>query len=446
MTSSHREKPIMKRVLTGITTSGIPHLGNYAGAIRPAIQMSQEPGVDAFYFLADYHSLVKCEDAQRVARSRLQVAATWLAAGLDTEKTTFYRQSDITEIPELGWLLTCVTPKGLMNRAHAYKASVDANLEKGLEPDDGVNMGLFSYPILMAADILIFKAHTVPVGRDQIQHLEMARDIAQRFNYLYGQGKELFVMPQEYIAEHVATLPGLDGRKMSKSYDNTIPLFEGTERDLKNAIQRIVTDSRGPGEPKDPESAHLYAIFKAFASPEHSQQFAQELREGLSWGEAKERLYQLINTEIAPMRERYHELMAQPQLIEDILQAGAEKARKITRPFMQELRRAVGLRSATFSLEQPEEKQADTEKEPRWVSFKENESFFIRLLDPSGATVFLSHPFAAPKEMGQAMRALQQGQFELEYAGESAKLLLDGIEIAELSQEQAEQVKKYCLL
>src|SRR5690625_3415695 len=231
-----------KRVLTGITTTGIPHLGNYAGAIRPAVEASQQEGVDAFYFLADYHALVKCEDAERVIRSRLQIAATWLAAGLDPEQVTFYRQSDIVEIPELCWLLTCLTPKGLMNRAHAYKASVDANLEKGLEPDDGVNMGLFSYPILMAADILIFKANQVPVVRDQIQHLEMARDIAQRFNHMYGQGKELFVMPYEYIAEHVATLPGLDGRKMSKSYDNTIPLRSEERRVGKESRARREVD------------------------------------------------------------------------------------------------------------------------------------------------------------------------------------------------------------
>lgn len=434
----------MKRVLTGITTSGIPHLGNYAGAIRPAIEMSQESGVDAFYFLADYHSLVKCEDAHRVARSRLQVAATWLAAGLDVERATFYRQSDIIEIPELCWLLTCLTPKGLMNRAHAYKAAVDDNLDKGNEPDDGVNMGLFSYPILMAADILIFKANIVPVGRDQIQHLEMARDIAQRFNYMYGDGEQLFVMPQEYIAEHVATLPGLDGRKMSKSYDNTIPLFEGTERDLKSAIQRIVTDSRGPGEPKDPEDAHLYTLYKAFATSEQSQDFAQQLRDGLSWGEAKEKLFKLINAEIAPMRELYHELMAQPQIIEDILQAGAEKARKITLPFMEQIRRAVGLRPATLSQAAPKQEKAEASKEPRWVSFKEEEGFFIRLLDPAGETVFLSHPFAAPKEMGQAMRALQNGEFELKESGAQLTISLGDTAIATLTQEQAELVRKYC--
>jgi len=435
----------MKRVLTGITPSGIPHLGNYAGAIRPAIEASQAPGVDAFYFLADYHALVKCEDASRVARSRLQVAATWLAAGLDVDRVTFYRQSDIIEIPELCWLLTCLTPKGLMNRAHAYKASVDENLAKNNEPDDGVNMGLFSYPILMAADILIFKANSVPVGRDQIQHIEMARDIAQRFNHMYGQGQQLFVLPHEQIAEHVATLPGLDGRKMSKSYDNTIPLFEGDERDLKNAIQRVVTDSRGPGEPKDPDDAHLYAIFKAFAAPQQSQEFAQELRDGLSWGAAKERLFELVNEQVAPMRERYHELIAQPQIIEDILQAGAKKARKITRPFLEELRQAVGLRPATLSQAVPAEEKPAAKKQPRWVTFKEDDDFFIRLLDPAGETVFLSKPFAAPNEMGQAMRALQKGEFELQAAQNKIILSIDKKAIATLTQEQGELVRQYCL-
>src|SRR5690625_1505278 len=221
------------RVLTGITTTGAPHLGDYVGAIRPSVQASRQPDVDAFYFLADYHALIKCEDPARVARSRLEIAATWLAAGLDPERVTFYRQSDVPEVPELCWILTCVTGKGLMNRAHAYKAAVDQNQANGLEADHGVTMGLFSYPVLMAADILLFNAHQVPVGRDQIQHLEMARDIAQRFNNLYGDGDELFVMPDVFIDENVATLPGLDGRKMSKSYDNTIPLFEGGEQALK---------------------------------------------------------------------------------------------------------------------------------------------------------------------------------------------------------------------
>ena len=234
------------RILTGITTTGTPHLGNYAGAIRPAIVASRDSNADSFYFLADYHALIKCDDPLRIQRSRLEIAATWLAGGLDVDRVTFYRQSDIPEIPELTWLLTCVAAKGLLNRAHAYKASVDKNVEAGEDPDAGITMGLFSYPVLMAADILMFNAHKVPVGRDQIQHVEMARDIGQRFNHLFGKGKEFFTMPEALIEESVATLPGLDGRKMSKSYDNTIPLFTSA-KDMKDAISRIVTDSRAAG-------------------------------------------------------------------------------------------------------------------------------------------------------------------------------------------------------
>src|SRR5574344_1463399 len=245
------------RILTGITTTGTPHLGNYAGAIRPAVRASRADNVDSFYFLADYHALIKCDDPQRIQRSRLEIAATWLACGLDPERVTFYRQSDIPEIPELTWLLTCVAGKGLLNRAHAYKAAVDQNVARGEDPDAGVTMGLFSYPVLMAADILMFNAHQVPVGRDQIQHGEMARDIGQRFNHLFGKGQDMFTLPEALIEEDVATLPGLDGRKMSKSYDNTIPLF-GTRQQLKDAVARIVTDSRLPGEPKDAEGSHLF--------------------------------------------------------------------------------------------------------------------------------------------------------------------------------------------
>lgn len=231
------------RILTGITTTGTPHLGNYAGAIRPAIAASHADNVESFYFLADYHALIKCDDPVRIQRSRLEVAATWLAGGLDTERATFYRQSDIPEIPELTWLLTCIASKGLLNRAHAYKGAVDQNEAAGLDADAGITMGLFSYPVLMAADILLFNAHKVPVGRDQIQHVEMARDIGQRFNHLFGQGRELFTLPEAVIEEDVATLPGLDGRKMSKSYDNTIPLF-ASSKELKSAISRIVTDRK----------------------------------------------------------------------------------------------------------------------------------------------------------------------------------------------------------
>jgi tryptophanyl-tRNA synthetase len=273
-----------QRVLTGITTTGTLHLGNYVGAVRPCIEASRESGVESFFFMADYHALIKCDEPDRIEASRLQIAATWIAAGLDTDRATFYRQSDIPEIPELTWLLTCVTSKGQMNRAHAYKASVDANTAAGEEPDAGVTMGLYCYPILMAADILMFNAHRVPVGKDQVQHIEMARDVAQRFNHLFGKGKEFFVLPEAQVDEEMELLPGLDGRKMSKSYDNVIPLFEGGSKALREAIARIVTDSRLPGEPKDPEGAHLVTIFDAFANAEERAAFRAELRAGLAWG------------------------------------------------------------------------------------------------------------------------------------------------------------------
>ncbi len=320
------------RILTGITTTGTPHLGNYAGAIRPAIVASLDTNADSFYFLADYHALIKCDDPQRIQRSRQEIAATWLAAGLDVERVTFYRQSDIPEIPELTWLLTCVASKGLLDRAHAYKASVDKNLENGEDPDAGITMGLFSYPVLMAADILMFNANKVPVGRDQIQHVEMARDIGQRFNHLFGKGKDFFAMPEAVIEESVATLPGLDGRKMSKSYDNTIPLFSSA-KDMKSAISRIVTDSRAPGEAKDPDNSHLFTLYQAFSSPEQCAEFRGELLQGLGWGEAKERLFKLLDADLGESRERYHELMSRPSDMEDILLAGAQKARKTATRF-----------------------------------------------------------------------------------------------------------------
>lgn len=423
------------RVLTGITTSGTPHLGNYVGAIRPAIQASLEKNVDAFFFLADYHALIKCEDADRIARSRLEIAATWLASGLDPERVTFYRQSDVPEIPELCWMLTCVTAKGLMNRAHAYKASVDQNVAKSVEPDDGITMGLFSYPILMAADILMFNAHKVPVGRDQTQHLEMARDIAQRFNHLFGQGKDFFVLPEAVIAEDVATLPGLDGRKMSKSYNNTVPLFEGGARALKSAVAKIVTDSRGPGEPKDAEASHLYLIYKAFAQQSETAAFRQALETGMGWGDAKQKLCERIEQELGPMRDSYEDLMAHPNRIEDILQEGARKARAIATPFIQELRQAVGLRTlATQSKSGAAKQTKGGGKGARFVSFRDDAGQFrFRFLGLDGTELFSSVAFADPKMAGAAMRALQSGDLEamLTLTGElDFSLTLDGAVVA----------------
>ena len=430
-----------QRVLTGITPSGTPHLGNYAGAIRPAVRASTQPDTDAFFFLADYHALVKCEDPSRVARSRLEIAATWIAAGLDPNKVTFYRQSDIPEIPEFCWMLTCVTNKGLMNRAHAYKGAVDQNIAKGVEPDDGINMGLFSYPILMAADILLFSAHLVPVGRDQIQHLEMARDIAHRFNHLYGQGQTLLTPPYELIDDSVATLPGLDGRKMSKSYDNTIPLFEGGEKLLRSAINSIVTDSKLPGEPKQTEGSHLFELYKAFASVEQTAQFEHELHDGLGWGEAKKKLFDLVNEELSPMREIYNDLMANPDRLEDMLLDGAVKARHIATPMIQTLRAAVGLRSPqSMQVAQPKTHK-EKAKAVRVASFRGDEGFQFRLFDAADHEVFLSVPFPDPKQAGQLSKKLQAGEYRLESTANYYQLFVDEVLVAELTQEQQDRLK-----
>jgi tryptophanyl-tRNA synthetase len=391
------------RVLTGITTTGTPHLGNYVGAIRPAIAASRRPDVESFLFLADYHALVKCDDPARVERSRLVLAATWLAAGLDPERVTFYRQSDIPEIPELTWLLTCVTPKGLMNRAHAYKAAVDAN--EGGEPDDGVTMGLFCYPVLMAADILMFNAHQVPVGKDQVQHIEMARDIAQRFNHLFGREGAQFTLP-EAVSEHsTALLPGLDGRKMSKSYDNIIPLFEGGDAGLQAAIARVVTDSRLPGEPKDPDSSHLVMLFDAFASAGEREAFRAELRGGLAWGEAKKRLFDVVDRELAPQRERFEALMAHPDRIEEQLQLGARKARAVATPFLARLREAVGLRRFRPIPAAPAESTAGVSAArplPAFKQYREADGlFYFKLVTPGGDAVLLqSRGFEQGREAG----------------------------------------------
>lgn len=316
-------------------------MGNYAGAIRPAIELSKTHD-SAYFFLADLHSLIKCQNPELVNQSRLEIAATWMALGLDTDKAIFYRQSDIEEIPQITWLLNCVTAKGTMNRAHAYKAAVDDNIAQENDPDRGVTMGLFSYPVLMAADILTFNADLVPVGSDQRQHVEIAREIAQRFNHIYQS--EFFVMPQEVIDDETAILPGLDGRKMSKSYNNTIPLFL-PEKKLQKSINRIVTNSLEPGEPKDPDSAHLYDIYKAFGSAEETAAFRAALIDGMGWGDAKKALFNLINDQIKEARERYYELMENPRIIEETLQKGAEKARIPAREMLLKLKDAVGLRN-----------------------------------------------------------------------------------------------------
>ena len=329
-----------QRVLTGITTSGSPHLGNYVGAIRPAIEASRTGEFESFFFLADYHALIKAQDADMVHRSTLEIAAAWLALGLDSDRVTFYRQSDIPEIPELTWLLTCMTAKGLMNRAHAYKAAVQVNVDAGEDEDAAINMGLFSYPILMAADILMFNAHKIPVGRDQIQHVEMARDIAQRFNHHYG---EHFVLPAAQVDDDVAILQGLDGRKMSKSYGNTIPLFL-TEKKLKKHINKIKTNLLEPGEPKDPDTSAVFQIWQAFASKDQTQQMRAEFANGIAWGEAKRQLFELVNEQLREPREKYLQLLENPAEVEAVLQQGARKARQHSSALIAKVRSAAGIR------------------------------------------------------------------------------------------------------
>ena len=333
---------IKKRVLTGITTTGSPHLGNYAGAIRQAVDMSRLKNQDSFYFLADYHALVKNKDPKQIENSCLEIAATWLALGLNPEKTFFYRQSDIPEILELNWILNSVTAKGLMNRAHAYKSAVDDNqVKENTDFDKGINMSLFSYPILMAADILIFKATHVPVGNDQKQHMEMVRDIAQRFNHHYG---DLFIIPESVISEESSLLPGLDGRKMSKSYQNTIPLFLSSKK-LRKLIMKIKTNSLKPGEPKSTKDCVLFDIFKGIASEEDTLTFKKKLKEGIAWGEAKEETFAYIDALFIKPREEYMRLMQEPMYLQSLLTQGADKAREISLPYIKDIKEAVGIRS-----------------------------------------------------------------------------------------------------
>lgn len=327
--------------LTGITTTGTPHIGNYVGAIRPGIAASQDPAKNNYYFLADFHALAKAEDPGRIARSTLEIAAAWLALGLDTENAVFYRQSDVPEIPQLTWVLTSVTAKGLMNRAHSYKAMVQTNEESGnKDPDKGITMALYSYPILMAADILLFKSSKVPVGRDQKQHVEMARDIAQRFNHRYG---DIFVLPEPEINDSTAVLTGLDGRKMSKSYNNTIPLF-ADEKQLRKLIMKVKTNSLEPGQPKDPKSSTLFDIYKAFATPDEVREIEKRYAEGIAWGEMKQVLFEYINEHMKPAREEYQRLIREPAEVERALLKGAQRARESAVPFMDEIRYAIGIR------------------------------------------------------------------------------------------------------
>ncbi len=392
-----------KRFLTGITTSGTPHLGNYVGSIRPSVRASLRSDVESFYFLADYHALIKIDEPARIQRSTLEIAASWLAAGLDPERVIFYRQSDVPEIAELTWLLTCVIGKGVLNRAHAYKAAVDKNTQAGDDPDTDVSAGLFMYPVLMGADILLFNAHKVPVGRDQVQHIEMARDMAHSFNHRYG---EHFVAPEAEIEESVATLPGLDGRKMSKSYDNTIPLFAPREQ-LKKLIAGIVTDSTPPGQAKNVAGSALFQIYQAFATEAETNALRQAYADGIGWGEAKQLVFERIDREIAPMRNAYLALLDDPAKIEAILRAGAARARQLATPFMNRLRDAVGLRDLRAQAGNTAAKRAKVAK-PVFKQYRERDGkFYFKLLGADSRLLLQSAGFASPRQAGQSIALLQ---------------------------------------
>ena len=324
-----------KRILTGITTTGTPHIGNYIGAIRPAIEMAQKND-ESFFFLADYHSIIKNQDADKIKHSVEQIALAWLSCGLDTKHTYFYRQSDVPEILELSWILNCITAKGLMNRAHAYKSATSLNKN---DLDKGITMGLFSYPVLMAADILMFDSTHVPVGSDQIQHLEMTRDIAARFNHLY---KPILTIPEPIIENKNKVVPGLDGRKMSKSYENVIPLLSN-EKQLRKSIMRIVTNSLEPGEPKDKDGCTVFDLYKNFASEDQITDFEKACNEGISWGEAKEILFNIINQEIEPIRLKYEELSNDKTFINEVLEEGSKKARVLAQNKIAEIREVIGI-------------------------------------------------------------------------------------------------------
>ncbi|MBD4973008.1 tryptophan--tRNA ligase [Xanthomonas citri pv. citri] len=407
------------RVLTGITTSGTPHLGNYVGAIRPAIQASAGADAESFYFLADLHSLIKAQDPARTQRSTLEIAATWLACGLDPDKVWFYRQSDVPETTELMWLLTCVAGKGILNRAHAYKAAVDRNRADGEDEDAGVTAGLFMYPVLMAADILIFNAHQVPVGRDQIQHIEMARDFAQRFNHVYG--REFLTLPEAVIDEQVSTLPGLDGRKMSKSYGNTIPLFAPRE-ELRKLVFSILTDSRAPGQAKDTQGSALFQLYQAFATPQESAAFAQAFADGIGWGDAKQQVFERIDQEIAPLRTRYEGLIAEPARIEAILRAGGARLRaRYATPLLAELRDAVGLRDLSSQAATAAVHASEKIALPVFKQYRESDGqFYFKLNDGAGALLLQSDGFASPRDAGQVIARLKQ-------AAQASDLQLPGV-------------------
>jgi tryptophanyl-tRNA synthetase len=331
-----------KIVLTGITPSGTPHLGNYIGAIKPAIEMSLNEDYQCMYFIADQHSLIKLWDKNLRQQYISEIACSWLALGLDPDRTMFYRQSDIPEIMELNWILTSVAPKGLLNRAHAYKAVVDHNIKEGdSDHDKGISMGLFNYPVLMAADIMMFDAQFVPVGKDQIHHIEIARDIANRFNHIYGS--QSLTPPQAMTNDDSQTIRGLDKRKMSKSYDNTIPIFS-TDKKLRKQIMKIVTNSQLSEEKKDPTNCTIFAIYKSIATQNEIKDLERKyLAGGLGWGDAKQILFEKVNIYLADAREKYDYYMANPKLVEDILAQGAQKTRLIASQKLKNIKDTIGI-------------------------------------------------------------------------------------------------------
>jgi tryptophanyl-tRNA synthetase len=326
-----------KRILTGITTTGTPHIGNYLGAIKPALNLSKEFD-ESYFFLADYHAIIKNSNSSEVQDSVKSVAQAWLASGLDPEKSNFYRQSDVPEILELSWILNCVTSKGLMNRSHAYKAATALN---ETDEDKGITMGLFAYPVLMAADIMMFNATHVPVGPDQIQHLEMTRDIAGRFNHIY---KNTFSMPEAITQKADDIILGQDGRKMSKSYKNIIPLLS-TEKALKKSIAKIITNSLEPGEPKEYESCTVFSIYRHFSSSDEQESLKEAYKEGISWGDAKNKLFEKVNSHLSPIREKYFELDTDVNLINELLLSGAKKVRPQAQELLEKVRDSIGIKS-----------------------------------------------------------------------------------------------------
>ena len=330
---------VVKRVLTGIKASGIPHLGNYYGAIRPALELAARADVQGLFFIADYHALTLIHDRAELDRLTREIAAAWLAFGLDPERVVFYRQSHVPEIFELAWILSCFTSKGQLNRAHAYKARVEEAQQKQLEPDALVDMGLFNYPVLMSADIVLFDCDVVPVGSDQLQQIEIARDIVGRVNHIYGEG--VLHLP-EGLCEDTALLPGLDGRKMSKSYGNTIPLFAPAKQ-LRKAVGRIVTDSTPPEVPKEPDASLIFQIFRLLAPPTDTAALRARYEAGIGWGDAKAALADLLERMLAEPRARYDELMAHPERLDALLAEGAARARQLAAPVMDRVRRAIGI-------------------------------------------------------------------------------------------------------